>query len=143
MSCGTILVRRGIVVSQSERGGWDVRARALTCVALGRWVAFGRPKMSVWGRAGAGSAPAKVACNTQFAQPNLELIFHGPAPRSPHRLAVRLRHSRSNKSTEYSLPGATQLSQVRSISRSGQDVLHVGVKRDPTNFSTPAMRVTL
>ena len=23
------------------------------------------------------------------------------------------------------------------------DVLHVGVKRDPTNFSTPAMRVTL
>ena len=22
------------------------------------------------------------------------------------------------------------------------DVLHVGVKRDPTNFSTPAMRVT-
>ena len=25
----------------SERGGWDVRARALTCVALGRWVAFG------------------------------------------------------------------------------------------------------
>ena len=41
-------------------------------------------------------------------------LFHGPAPRSPlHRLAVRLRHSRSNTSTEYSLPGATQLSQVR------------------------------
>ena len=42
--------------------------------------------------------------------------FHGPAPRSPLprlRLAVRLRHSRSNTSTEYSLPGATQLSQVR------------------------------
>ena len=38
-------------------------------------------------------------------------LFHGPAPRSPlHRLAVRLRHSRSNTtSTEYSLPGATQL----------------------------------
>ena len=64
-------------------------------------------------------------------------LFHGPAPRSPlrklslgkgwgckctrshHRLAVRLRHSRSNTSTEYSLPGATQLSQVRSISPSG------------------------
>ena len=30
------------------------------------------------------------------------------APRSPlQRLAVRLRHSRSNTSTEYSLPGAT------------------------------------
>ena len=29
-------------------------------------------------------------------------LFHGPAPRSPlHRLAVRLRHSRSNTSTEY------------------------------------------
>ena len=40
-------------------------------------------------------------------------LFHGPAPRSPlHRLADRLRHSRSNTSTEYSLPGATQLSQV-------------------------------
>jgi hypothetical protein len=25
----------------------------------------------------------------------------------------------------------------------GLDVLHAGVKRDPTNFSTPAMRVTL
>ena len=50
-------------------------------------------------------------------------LFHGPAPRSPlHRLAVRLRHSRSNTRTEYSLPGATQLSQVqvRSISPSGQ-----------------------
>ena len=41
---------------------------------------------------------------------------------TPHRLAVRLRHSRSNTSTEYSLPGATQLSQVRSISPSGQGV---------------------
>ena len=55
-------------------------------------------------------------------------LFHGPAPRSPlHRLAVRLRHSRSNTSTEirvgtYSLPGATQLSQVRSISPSGPGV---------------------
>ena len=44
-------------------------------------------------------------------------LFHGPAPRSPlHRLAVRLRYSRSNTSTEYSLPGVTQLSQVRSVS---------------------------
>ena len=56
-----------------SRGG-DVSARAHTCVAWGRCVAFGRPKMSVWGHTGAGSAPAKVACNTQFAQPNLELI---------------------------------------------------------------------
>ena len=31
-------------------------------------------------------------------------------PVSFYRLAVRLRHSRSNTSTEYSLPGATQLS---------------------------------
>ena len=29
-----------------------------------------------------------------------------------HRLSIRLRHSRSNTSTEYSLPGATQLSPV-------------------------------
>jgi hypothetical protein len=39
-----------------------VRARAHACVALGRCVAFGRPKISVWGHAGARSAPAKVAC---------------------------------------------------------------------------------
>ena len=33
-------------------------------------------------------------------------LFHGPAPRSPlHRLAVRLRHSRSNTSTEKPLMG--------------------------------------
>ena len=38
------------------------------------------------------------------------------------RLSIRLRRSRSNTSTEYSLPGATQLSQVRSISPSGQGV---------------------
>ena len=44
-----------------------------------------------------------------FSQSVSEL-FHGPAPLSPlHRLAVRLRHYRSNTSTEYSLPGATQL----------------------------------
>ena len=36
----------------SERGG-GVSARAHACVALGRCVAFGRPKMSVWGHAGA------------------------------------------------------------------------------------------
>ena len=42
------------------------------------------------------------------ASQSVSQLFHGPAPRSPlHRLAVRLRHSRSNTSTEYSLPGAT------------------------------------
>ena len=48
-------------------------------------------------------------------------LFHGPTPRSPlHRLSIRLRRSRSTTSTEYSLPGATQLSQVRSVSPSEQ-----------------------
>ena len=42
-----------------------------------------------------------------FLRPSVSQSFHGPAPRSPlHRLAVRLRHSRSNTSTEYSLPGS-------------------------------------
>ena len=41
-------------------------------------------------------------------------LFHGPTPRSPlHRLSIRLHRSRSTTSTEYSLPGATQLSQVQ------------------------------
>ena len=53
--------------------------------------------------------------STRRTDQSVSQLFHGPAPRSPlHRLAVRLRHSRSNTSTEYSLPGATQLSQVRS-----------------------------
>ena len=81
------------------RGG-DVSARAHTCVALGRCVAFGRPNISVWGssghwgrgvwgdqgwgHAGARSRTPKAAC---------------------HRLSIRLRRSRSNTSTEYSLPG--------------------------------------
>ena len=40
------------------------------------------------------------------ASQSVSQLFHGPAPRSPlHRLAVRLRHSQSNTSTEYSLPG--------------------------------------
>ena len=41
---------------------------ALACVALGRCVVFGRPKMSVRGHAGARSAPAKVAC-ISFTRP--------------------------------------------------------------------------
>ena len=43
-------------------------------------------------------------------------LFHGPAPRSPlHRLAVRLRHSRSNTSTESSLPGGSTSSLYSAI----------------------------
>ena len=67
-----------------------------------------------------GVVPRRPAARPYVSQ-SVSQLFHGPAPRSPlHRLAVRLRHSRSNTSTEYSLPGATQLSQVRSISPSGQ-----------------------
>ena len=95
---------------------------ALTRVLPGPWgrcVAFGRPKMSVWGHAGAGSAPAKVACNSfidpffgTFKTLNGGPQLHkgricaarsrsrsqdaaGPEPDSGqpvHRLAVRLRH---------------------------------------------------
>ena len=58
--------------------------------------------------------------------------FHGPTPRSPHRLSIRLRRSRSTTSTEYSLPGATQLSQVRSVSPSeqGDQGSRVAMKKD-------------
>ena len=52
----------------------------------------------------------KVLNGVQFGlegrNQSVSQLFHGPAPRSPlHRLAVRLRHSRSNTSTEYSLLG--------------------------------------
>ena len=56
-----------------------------------------------------------------FSQ-SVSQLFHGPAPRSPlHRLAVRLRHSRSNTSTEYSLPGAILIvaSEVSLSQRTG------------------------
>ena len=61
--------------NSSERGG-GVRARAHACVALGRCVAFGRPKMSVWGHAGARSAPAKVAC-ISFTRALFWYLFDG------------------------------------------------------------------
>ena len=87
-----------------------------------------------WPRGFRGCSPSKSKnakaetrkAETQTRKAEIRVVsqlFHGPAPRSPlHRLAVRLCHSRSNTSTEYSLPGATQLSQVRSISPSGQGV---------------------
>ena len=51
-------------------------------------------------------------------------LFHGPAPRSPlHRLAVRLRHSRSNTSTEIRVlaPGGYSIvaSEVNLSQRTG------------------------
>ena len=58
---------------------------------------------------------------TQSVTVSQSVISRSPAPRSSlRRLSVRLRRSRSNTSTEYSLPGATQLSQVRSFSPSVQ-----------------------
>ena len=55
------------------------------------------------------------------ARQSVSQVFHGPAPRSPHRLAVRLRRSRSNTSTEFSLPGAYSIvaSEVSLSQRTG------------------------
>ena len=58
-----------------------------------------------------GAMPMMTMHVDEHAQ-SVSQLFHGPAPRSPlHRLSIRLRRSRSNTRTEYSLPGATQLSQ--------------------------------
>ena len=68
------------------RGG-GVRARAHACVALGRCVAFGRPKISVWGHAGARSAFAKVACisfRRPFSHHSQSVSFVAVPLRSPH-----------------------------------------------------------
>ena len=49
-------------------------------------------------------------------------LFHGPAPRSPlHRLSVRFRRSRSNTSTEYSLPAPGGYSNYRLQTGTVQD----------------------
>jgi len=61
-----------------ERGG-GVRARTHACVALGWCVAFGRPKMSVWGHAGAGSPSSKVACISFLIALCLLLAWSRPA----------------------------------------------------------------
>jgi hypothetical protein len=62
-----------------ERGAGGVRARAHACVALSRCVAFGRPKMSVWGHAGAGSPSSKVACISFLIALCLLLAWSRPA----------------------------------------------------------------
>ena len=55
-------------------------------------------------------------------------LFHGPTPRSPlHRLSIRLRRSRSITSTEYSLPGATQLKRHRGEPRSTRRGPSIGI----------------
>ena len=78
----------------------------------------------------ADTARANTTVLIQAVQ-SVSQLFHGPAPRSPlHRLAVRLRHSRSNTSTEYSLPGATQLSQVNRRSS--------GEERKTANLGVPS-----
>ena len=54
---------------------------------------------------GTGNSQTKFSFRHPPTRQSVSQLFHGPTPRSPlHRLAVRLRHSRSNTSTEYSLP---------------------------------------
>ena len=56
-------------------------------------------------------------------------LFHGPTPRSPlHRLAVRLRHSRSNTSTEYSLVNSETSFGKPSVHTILRNTLHVHVQ---------------
>ena len=63
--------------------------------------------------------------------------FTVPPRTHPSTGSQSLRRSRSNTSTEYSLPGATQLSQVRSVSPSlrGCRVLHVVSQEGPSPCS--------
>ena len=88
-----------------------------------------------------GAMPMMTMHVDEHAQ-SVSQLFHGPAPRSPlHRLSIRLRRSRSNTSTEYSLPGATQLSQVRSISPSGLcELPEHETPADPRHFGRSAPR---
>ena len=76
----SVRLRQSVRKKESYKGWGSTSARAHSrlvpsCVALVRCVAFGRPKMSVWGHAGARSAPTKVACNPTYGTPALP-----PAP---------------------------------------------------------------
>ena len=63
------------------------------------------------------------------------------SPRTQRLSSIRLRRSRSNTSTEYSLPGATQLSQARSISPSGLcELPEHETPADPRHFGRSAPR---
>ena len=101
---------------------------------------------------GAGGVVAPTASRTPSLDSEVSSYFTGPSGRSPFRRLSspapplpfstvrqseisrssprsplrRLRRSRSNRSIKYSLPGATQLSQVRSFSPS--------VQGDPCRF---------
>ena len=59
-----------------------------------------------------------MRASSQIRQ-SVSQLFHSPSPRSPlHRLSVRFRRSRSNTSTEYSLPGVLRPA-VAAVKRSG------------------------
>ena len=103
---------------RAPSSGWVLRRRSGPFPTLRRGVGCTGAEVAGWRY-----STAELGRAVAVAHQSVSQLFHGPAPRSPlHRLAVRLRHSRSNTSTENSLPGATQLSQVRSISPSGQGV---------------------
>ena len=79
------------------RGG-DVSARAHTCVAWGRCVAFGRPNMSVWGHAGARSRTPKVACISSF-RPFFGTLFSIPFWLFQFSVSISLRRPNSLEET--------------------------------------------
>ena len=62
------------------------------------------PRASSCGhRARSAAAGVRVSFDIYISLQSVSQLFHGPAPRSPlHRLAVRLRHSRSNISLQIS-----------------------------------------
>ena len=83
------------------RGG-DVSARAHTCGAWGRWVAFGRPNMStnrLW-RGGDVSARAHTCVAwgrwVAFGRPNMSVWGHAGAGSAPAKVACNSKFARPN-----------------------------------------------
>ena len=93
----TAPVSQTVWQQDTSGGGWDVRARAHTCVALGRWVAFGRPNMSVWGHAGARSTERDAQSRMHFIIQTLFWYVQDAQwrPSTPQRTHICAARSRS------------------------------------------------
>ena len=76
----------------------------------------GRGTRTVHDRCTAGDGSVPLPLPLPRHRQSVSQLFHGPAPRSPlHRLAVRLRHSRSNSNTSRDLPST----RSRGLPRAG------------------------
>ena len=129
-----------MVTNSLERGG-GVRARAHACVALGRCVAFGRPKMSVWGHRRGPPALTTDESSQQRRKPKGDVIFRSIS-RHHRDTALFQRGSRGGHSRSGTNSSRTDVLVHRATRQQRQSVFRV-VVASPVPFKsielTPAL----